>query len=71
MGALRKPANPPVESGVYERYAEPLGRLPAPEAFDYRGDITPEAVEQLQEKADRILEKEDWVVIEGYVHKKA
>jgi len=43
-----------------------MGRLPAPEAFEYEDDVTPEAVKTLQEKADAILSQDEWVVIYGY-----
>jgi hypothetical protein len=60
MGALRKQKDRP-DGGR---------RLP-PEAFQYDDDVTPEVVKTIQEKADKIIRKEEeWVVIDGYVGKK-
>ena len=38
-----------------------------PEAYDYRDDVTPEAIEQLRAEADEILSKGEWTTIDGYV----
>ena len=38
-----------------------------PEAYDYGGDISAEAVRRLQEQADKVLGKGEWKVIDGYV----
>lgn len=46
------------------------GRNLPPEAFQYDDDVTPETVETIKEKADRIIRKEEWVVIDGYVGKR-
>ena len=38
-----------------------------PEAFDYRDDVTPEAIAQLRAEANEIMSKGEWTTIEGYV----
>jgi hypothetical protein len=60
MGALRKRKDKP-DGG---------GRKLPPEAFQYDDDVTPEVVKTIQEQADEIIRKEEWVVIDGYVGKK-
>ena len=42
----------------------------APEAFEYADDVTPETVKSIQDKADKTIREEDWVVIDGHVGKK-
>jgi hypothetical protein len=40
------------------------------EAFEYEDDITPDAVKQLRDEADRAMPGAQWTVVEGYVGNK-
>jgi len=59
MSPLRKQKDRPDGNGH--------GRAFPPEAFQYNDDVTQETVKTIQEKADRIIREEEWVVIDGYV----
>ena len=63
MRALRKQ-----KDRSYGRGGMSPGR--PPEAFQYDDDVTPETVKSIQEKADKIIREEEWVVIDGYVGKR-
>jgi hypothetical protein len=49
------------------RTAPPSRRAPAPEAFDHYDEISAEAVKALQKRADRVLKKGKWTIVDGYV----
>jgi hypothetical protein len=36
-----------------------------PEAYEYEAPLNPEAIKLIQERADKTLLKEEWVVIDG------
>lgn len=40
-------------------------RFPA-EAYDYADDVTPEAVQQIREKASKVIDAEEWEVVDGF-----
>ena len=46
--------------------SSPRSNEPCKEAFDYDDDVTVEAIESLREKADAILKKGNWKVVEGH-----
>jgi len=58
MSALRKPRET-ARSGS-----------PPPEAFDYDDDVTAEAAQAMSDRAKPVLEKDEYVVIDGYVGNK-
>jgi hypothetical protein len=41
----------------------------APEAYEDYGDVSEEAVKSIQERANKTLKKQKWVVVDGYVDK--
>ncbi len=49
---------------------EPPRDEPAPEAFEYAGDVRPEVVETIQERANKVIGNRELVVIDGYVGSK-
>jgi hypothetical protein len=63
MGALRKQKQQP-------RSRVGIGFRGAPEAFGYDADVTPEVVKSIQDSANKLLDNEGWVIIDGYVGKK-
>lgn len=54
---MRKPAMTASSNG--ER------RLP-PEAFKYRDDVTPEAIEVMRKKAAKVMATDEWEVVDGF-----
>ena len=44
-------------------------RSPAPEAYEHYDDVGAEAVKSVQDRANKILKKGKWVVVDGYVDK--
>ena len=38
-----------------------------PNAYDYDGDVSEEVLQEVQSRANVVLEKEEWVIIDGYV----
>jgi hypothetical protein len=46
------------------------GGLPPPEAFDYDDDVTAQAVEALAVRAKPILEKDEYIVVDGHIGNK-
>ncbi len=64
---LRKPTDiDPTDAAltaVQEALAQ-AGDLPQ-EAFHYETELKVEVVKQIQAKADKVLSKEEWVVIDG------
>jgi hypothetical protein len=45
-------------------------RAPAPEAYEDYDDVTAEAVKSVQERADKVLNKGKWTVVDGHVDDK-
>jgi hypothetical protein len=41
----------------------------APEAFEDYDDVSADAVKSIQRRADKVLKKGKWVVVDGYVDK--
>lgn len=37
-----------------------------PEAYTYNDDVTPEGVEMLRGKAARIIESDEWDIVDGF-----
>ncbi len=46
------------------------GRTFPPEAFDDHDDVSPKVVKSVQDRANKILKKGKWVVVDGYAGKK-
>lgn len=45
--------------------AATVGRKFPPEAYSYDTDITDEVVKRVQREADKVLDRDEWVVIDG------
>jgi hypothetical protein len=69
MGVRR---NPTRAASATERGGKTsrLGRKLPAEAFDDHDEVDQKVVEAAQERADKILKKGRWVVVDGYVGKK-
>jgi hypothetical protein len=65
MKTRRKPTN---DSSPPKPEARPArsGRKFPPEAFEEYGDVDPEIVRSIQERADKVLKKRKWVVVDGH-----
>jgi hypothetical protein len=62
---LRKPDTDATEAALSE-IQRVLGYDSLPqEAFHYEAELKVEVVKQIQAKADAVLNKEEWVVIDG------
>jgi hypothetical protein len=46
------------------------GGSPPPEAYNYDDDVTAEAVKVMTDRAKPFLEKDEYVIIDGYVGNK-
>jgi hypothetical protein len=60
------PRRRPDETHEKRDDGEPVTSPPfPPEAYTYDSDVTDEATRRVQAEADKILNKENWVVIDG------
>lgn len=70
MNAVRKNHETMTVGFTYGlNYRAVLAKAPfpaAPEAFAYQDDVTPEAVKQLQNEADKDLAQGEWELVDGF-----
>ena len=65
MKTRRKPTNDS-SSPKPEIHAPRSGRKFPPEAYEEYGEVDPEIVRSIQQRADKVLKKKKWVVVDGH-----